>query len=165
MMSLKGFRVGLIALLFALTVWSVAFAHGGKHKSAEAGGKVSYAKDILPLFEGNCSSCHGVDSPEHTVFMKNMNGYVSNSVGPRMDSYTLISSFIVWPDTGSLMRSLDDGSNTPDGKPGGMYRYLGATREERKANLGLFKSWVGYWTLKSWPEISKDEIDRLELAP
>ncbi|MCK7501111.1 MAG: hypothetical protein MZW92_71545 [Comamonadaceae bacterium] len=53
------------------------------------------------------------------------------------------------------MRRLDDGKNTKDGKPGNMLQYLGASDEERLKNLGLFKAWVGNWTLKRWPEITK----------
>jgi hypothetical protein len=39
-----------------------------------------------------------------------------------------------------------------------MYRFLGETEEERQKNLGLFKAWVGNWSLKRWPEISKEEL-------
>jgi hypothetical protein len=97
--------------------------------------------------------------------MKNLEGNVNKSVGPRMNNYTLMSSFVVWPDTGALMRALDDGTNTPDGKPGRMYQYLGATEQERNINLEVFKKWVGYWTLKNWSETSKDEINRIQLGP
>ena len=82
-----------------------------------------------------------------------------------MDNYTLISSFVVWPDTGSLMRNLDDGINTDNGKPGKMYVRLGESEQERKMNLKLFKSWVGQWTLKDWSEITKEEMGRITLAP
>jgi hypothetical protein len=80
-----------------------------------------------------------------------------------MDSYTYITSFIVWPDTGAIMRRLDDGQNTKDGKPGNMYRNLGRTEEERQKNLAIFKEWVGNWTLKRWHEISKEELDRIKV--
>jgi hypothetical protein len=77
----------------------------------------------------------------------------------RMDSYSLLISHIGWPETGALMRRLDDGSNTKDKKPGNMYQYLGASDAERKANLAVFKEWVGNWTLKRWNEITKEELN------
>jgi hypothetical protein len=83
--------------------------------------------------------------------------------GPSMDSYTHLTSFIVWPDTGSLMRALDDGSNTENGKPGNMYKYLGKTIEERKECLQIFKSWIGNWTLSKWSGINKEHINRMNL--
>ena len=51
-------------------------------------------------------------------------------------------------DAGAMMRRLDDGKNTKDGKPGNMYGYLGSTDAERSANLEIFRKWVGSWTLK-----------------
>jgi hypothetical protein len=56
------------------------------------------------------------------------------------------------------MRRLDDGKNTKDGKPGNMYEFLGGTQEERQKNLALFKQWVGLWTLKRLPELTREEI-------
>ncbi len=77
-----------------------------------------------------------------------------------MDSYADLLMFVAWPDTGALMRRLDDGQNTADCKPGNMYQYLGATDAEREQNLALFKAWVGEdaWTLKRKKDISKDEL-------
>ncbi|KKM90188.1 hypothetical protein LCGC14_1241140 [marine sediment metagenome] len=152
-----------MAILMA--TWGMAFAHGGKHKSADTGTGASYTRDILPVFENNCASCHGSKSPEHAVFMKNSDEYSSKFVGPRMDNYTLMSSFVVWPDTGSLMRNLDDGTNTENGKPGKMYVHLGGDEQERMMNLKLFKSWVARWTLKDWSDITKEEMGRITLAP
>ena len=88
-----------------------------------------------------------------------------------MDTYADLIFYVGWPDTGAIMRRLDDGSNTKDGKPGNMYQYLGSTEEERQANLKLFKAWVGEeaWTLKRWdkkgdvPAISKEELDLMKL--
>ena len=76
-----------------------------------------------------------------------------------------------WPDTGALMRRLDDGANAPEGKAGNMYLYLGGSDEERKARLALVKAWVGEdaWKLNRWkargevPAITKEELERLRL--
>lgn len=70
--------------------------------------------------------------------------------------------FIGWPDTGAVMRRLDDGKNTKDGKPGNMYQYLGSTEEERQQNLRLFRDWIGNWTLKKWKDITKEEMDGIK---
>jgi len=61
------------------------------------------------------------------------------------------------------MRRLNAGGGTQEGKPGNMYRYLGETEEERQRNLGLFKGWVGNWTLKRWKEISKEDLDGIKV--
>jgi hypothetical protein len=75
-----------------------------------------------------------------------------------MDSYAHLASYAGWPDSGAIMRRLDDGKNKADGKPGNMYEYLGANEEERQRNLGLFKAWIGNWTLKRFPDLTKDEL-------
>ena len=79
--------------------------------------------------------------------------------------------FIGWPDTGAIMRRLDDGKSVKDGKPGNMYQYLGATEEDRQKNLNTFKNWVGKdaWTLKRWearagtPGISREELEKIQV--
>ena len=79
--------------------------------------------------------------------------------------------FLGWPDTGAIMRRLDDGKNTSDGKPGNMYTYLGDGDEERRKNLDLFKQWVGKdaGKLNRWkargkvPAITREELNRIEV--
>jgi hypothetical protein len=44
-----------------------------------------------------------------------------------------------------------------------MYENLGATDEERRQNLVLFKQWVGAWTMKRWKDVSKDELDGIRV--
>ncbi len=46
-----------------------------------------------------------------------------------MYTYADLIFFIGWPDTGAIMRRLDDGKGAKDGKPGNMYQRLGATSE------------------------------------
>ncbi len=65
-----------------------------------------------------------------------------------MDTYENLMIFVNGPDTGALMRRLDDGTHTKKGKPGNMYEMLGEDPAERAANLTIFKRWVGGWTLK-----------------
>ena len=82
-----------------------------------------------------------------------------------MDTYAEMLFYIAWPDTGALMRRLDDGKNTKDGKPGNMYLYLGATDQERQKNFTLFKDWIGKdaWILKRPDAITKEELLRFKV--
>lgn len=128
------------------------------------GGEVFYTKDIRSLVEARCADCHGKDAaPEYDAFKMEKEKWLSLGQGMRMDTYSHLVFYTGWPDTGSLMRRLDDGKNTRDGKPGNMYRYLGDTEEERQKNLALFKDWVGNWTLKRWPEITKEELNGIKV--
>ena len=132
---------------------------------------VTYRKHIGPLFEEQCASCHGADSPYLGDFAENKDKYVAADTGPRMDTYADLIIFVGWPDTGAIMRRLDDGKSAADGKPGNMYEHLGADREEREKNLNVFKAWVGEdaWTLKRWnargdvPGVTKEEIAKMKL--
>lgn len=120
---------------------------------------VSYRKHIKPIFDGKCKECHGPDSaPEYNAFKEEKEKWMAKGQGMRMDTYSHLIFYTAWPDTGSLMRRLDDGKHTKDGKPGNMFQHLGANEEERQQNLKLFKAWVGNWTLKRWPDISKEEM-------
>jgi hypothetical protein len=92
---------------------------------------------------------------------------------PRTDSYADLVQLISWPDSGALMRRLDDGANTTDKKPGNMYRHLGENDAERAKNLQVFKAWLGgegTWNLNRWtargelPAITKEQLDRIKLA-
>jgi hypothetical protein len=133
--------------------------------------EVSYRKDIAPLWQSKCVACHGAQSPERADFLLDEKGFAAKSKGPRMDTYERFIAFIAWPDTGALMRRLDDGkSPLADGKPGNMYLYLGATDEERAKNLGLVKAWVGDggWNLNRWaargnvPAITKQQLEKIK---
>ena len=121
------------------------------------GGGVTYEKDIQPLMENQCFACHGEHSPLLEEFDANKEQYEALSQGPRMTTYEMVMEFVKGDDAGALMRRLDDGTNTQDGAPGNMFTYLGATDEERKENLAVFKEWVGYWTLKQSHELSDED--------
>jgi cytochrome c5 len=130
---------------------------------AARGEEVRYTTHIRPIFEARCSACHGSDSPEYPEFKAHAKKYEAESKGPRMDSHTYLGYFVGWPDSGALMRRLDDGKSRKDGKPGSMYEHLGDAEPERQKNLALFKAWIGHWNLKPWPAVTKQELDRLKL--
>ena len=139
--------------------------------SQSVAAEVTYTQHVKPLFDQKCAACHGAGSPYYGDFKKDKDKYKGMMKGPRMDTYADLLFFIGWPDTGAIMRRLDDGMNTKDGKPGNMYQYLGSTESERKTNFALFKSWVGEsaWRLNRWkargdvPAITKEQLDQLKV--
>lgn len=140
--------------------------------SAAAGAsEVTYRNDIAPLIQRQCFECHDGNSPSIVQFKTDEDGYKKKKLGPRLDTYADLSALIVWPDTGALMRRLDDGSGTPDKKPGNMYKHLGETEPERQAALATLKAWIGEggWNLNRWqkrgevPAITKEQLDTLKL--
>ncbi len=150
------------ALLFAaLSLFAFGYAESGY--AHDKHGEVRYITHIKPIFDSKCIGCHGQDSPEYPEFKENKKKYEEMFKGPRMNTYANLIFFTGWPDTGALMRRLDNGNNTKDGKPGNMYQHLGATEEERQKNLAIFKEWIGNWTLKRWSDISKEELDKIKV--
>lgn len=128
---------------------------------------ITYREHIRPLWENRCAACHGAQSPYLGDFEENQDRYENELKGPRMDSYADLIFFVAWPDTGALMRRLDDGTNTPDGEPGNMYENLGDDEAERQRNLETFKAWVGgeeAWIMTRPHEITKQELERFDLA-
>jgi hypothetical protein len=69
--------------------------------------------------------------------------------------------FVKGKDTGAIMRRLDDGKNTKDGKPGNMYTFLGKDKEEREKNQKIFKDWVGSWNLKRKKDMTEEELKKV----
>lgn len=126
--------------------------------------EITYRNHIKPLFDGKCLACHGVDAaPEYDAYKAEKERWLAKGQGMKMDTYSHLIFYTAWPDTGALMRRLDDGSNTKDGKPGNMYQHLGPTEEERKKNLALFKSWVGNWTMERWADITKEDMNGIKI--
>lgn len=126
--------------------------------TASAADEVRYTTHIKQIFGERCAACHGSDSPEHGDFKKDKEGFVAKGVGPRMDTFPHLLAYVGWPDSGAVMRRLDDGKNTKDGKPGNMYQHLGQDEAERQKNLAVFKAWVGNWTLKRFGDLTKDDL-------
>jgi len=121
--------------------------------------EITWSGTIKELFAKHCVACHGNDVPEYAAFKKDKDAWLKKGVGMRMETYSHLVSFVGWPNSGALMRRLDDGKGSKEGKPGNMYQHLGADEQERQANLTLFKQWVGNWNLKRWADISKDELN------
>jgi mono/diheme cytochrome c family protein len=138
--------------LVAIVVASLLFT------SVAYASEVTYREHIKPIFDSQCSACHGESAPEYKAFKLDKEKWLAEGVGPRMDSYTYLVYFTGWPDTGALMRRLDDS------KPGNMYQHLGSNEEERQQNLALFKSWVGGWTLKRFKDLTKEELAAIKVA-
>ncbi len=132
---------------------------------------VTYTKDIAPLFKDRCEECHGKNSPDIHAFKKDQKKFEKEKLGPRMATYDELIAFIGWPDTGAIMRRLDDGKSVKGGKAGNMYKHLGETDDERQKNLAVFKAWVGEggWNLNRFkargdvPAITKEQMDKLLL--
>ncbi len=133
---------------------------------------VTYRTSIEPIWRAQCMACHGEQAPERADFLLDEKGYAAKSQGPRMDTYEHFIAFVGWPDTGALMRRLDDGTGKyAGGKPGNMYVHLGATEGERAAHLKVFKAWVGKdaWNLNrarrrgDVPAITQEQLNRVKL--
>lgn len=139
--------------------------------SASLAADVTYRKHIKPLWVQLCADCHGAHAPYLGDFEENRKKFEATRTGPRMDTYADLIFYVGWPDTGALMRRLDDGKAAADGKPGNMYQYLGGSEEERQKNLMLFKEWVGVdaWKHNRWqargkvPAITKEDMDRIKV--
>jgi len=125
--------------------------------------EISWNDTINPIFEKHCIACHGSDAPEYADFKKDKAAWFKKGIGMRMETYSHLLSFVGWPNTGALMRRLDDGTGSIEGKTGNMYLHLGSDERERQANLAIFKQWVGNWNLKKWSEVSKSELNNLKV--
>lgn len=134
---------------------------------------VSYRKDVAPMMKKYCSECHAPpDSPSYADFKLDEEKWKKAKVGPRLDTYEHVVVLVAYPGTGAFMRRLDDGTHElAGGKPGNMYKHLGETEAERKANLATLKSWVGEggWNLNrlsargSVPALTKEQLDKIKL--
>ena len=156
-------KLTLIAVMTA-TLAASAWAHDDTENIPVSDNNITYTGHIKALFDDKCAGCHGDDAPEHKDFKKDKEGYKAKDLGPRMNTYTHLISFVAWPDTGAVMRRIDDGKMSPEGKQGNMYQHLGDSEQERQANLKLFKKWVGNWSVKRWKATSKEEINKMVLA-
>jgi len=142
-------RVMLLVILFTASVIGYA--------ASQEQGAVTYEKDVKSIISKRCLLCHGNNAPTIEEFKKNEEGFKQKNKGPRMDTYENLMNFVNGKDTGALMRRLDDGKNTKDGKAGNMYKSLGGTDAEKAENLLVIKKWIGGWTLKRSAEITDTE--------
>jgi mono/diheme cytochrome c family protein len=138
----------------------LAAASGGVSAAEQS---VTYENTIRKIVADRCLGCHGANSPSLAEFNKDKKGWAQKFKGPRMDSYANLVVFVNGSDAGAVMRRLDDGKNTKDGKPGNMYNYLGSTDAERAQRLEQFRKWVGNWTLKRRKELTTSELAAIKV--
>jgi hypothetical protein len=125
--------------------------------------EITWRDSIKGIVVEHCLGCHGPESaPEYPQFKEEKEAWLAKGQGMRMDTYSHLVAFVAWPNTGAMMRRLDDGQNSKEGKPGNMYQYLGASEEERQKNLAAFKGWIGNWSLKRWADTSKEELNGIK---
>ncbi|MDT8441435.1 MAG: cytochrome C [Desulfuromonadales bacterium] len=125
--------------------------------------EITWSQQIKPIVDARCVACHGADAPEYAAFKKEKEAWLAKETGPRMDTYSHLIYYTGWPDTGALMRRLDDGTGKADQKPGNMYQHLGDSDAERQASLTLFKAWVGNWTHKRFDALTKDDLAAIKI--
>lgn len=125
--------------------------------------EITWSGVVRPVFEKHCIACHGSDAPEYAAFKKDKDTWLKKGIAMRMETYSHLISFVGWPNSGALMRRLDDGKGVTEGKPGNMYQHLGSDDQERQANLALFKKWVGNWNLERWAEVSRDDLNGIKI--
>lgn len=129
-----------------------------------AADQITYVKDIKGIVARQCLGCHGNDSaPEYAVFKKEKDMWMKRGKGARMDTYSHLVHYTAWPNTGALMRRLDDGLGSSIGKAGNMYQHLGADEVERQKHLALFNQWIGSWSLKRFPDMTKEEVAEIRV--
>ena len=132
--------------------------------SAASAQETTWSGSIKGIVEKHCLGCHGADSaPEYPLFKKEKKKWLTKGQGMRMDSYSHLVSFVGWPNAGAMMRRLDDGKSSKEGKAGNMYQHLGSTESERQQNLGQFKAWIGNWSLKRWSDTTKDDLIEIKV--
>jgi mono/diheme cytochrome c family protein len=130
--------------------------------SADEKKTITYANTIKKIMDDRCLACHGPDSPTIEEFDKDKAGFKKKLKGPRMDTYENLMVFVNGSDAGALMRRLDDGKNTKDGKPGNMYVNLADDDHERAERFAKFKKWVGSWNLKKRAELTEAELKAIK---
>jgi hypothetical protein len=130
--------------------------------------ELTWRKDIQPVIAAKCATCHGTSQPGFAEW--NVQRVNDKNLPPQLDTYAYFMNHVVWPETGAIMRRLDDGKGAPGGKPGNMYRYLGSDDAERAKNLQTIKAWLGdgAWNLNRWekrgdtPAVSKEQLDKIK---
>jgi len=119
---------------------------------------VTYENSVKGILTERCMGCHGAGSPTLDEFEKNKDSWKKKMKGPRFDDYKNLMVLVNGSDAGALMRRLDDGKGSKDGKAGNMYVWLGGNDAERAQRLGVMKKWVGNWSLKRRKDLSESEL-------
>jgi cytochrome c5 len=119
---------------------------------------VTYENTVKKIIAERCAACHIDGAPSMAEFQKDKEGWTKKFKGPKMSDYASLMVMVNGTDAGALMRRLDDGKNTKDGKPGNMYNYLGKDAHDRAERLEKMKKWVGSWSLKRRNELSNAEL-------
>lgn len=141
--------------IFSFVITTILFAFVFSVYAEE----VKYRTHIKPIIESKCAGCHnGLEYEAWKEAVAKNPDMKKDMIGMKMDTFRSLTAYVFWPNTGALMRRLDNGANTKDGKPGNMYEYLGDTKEEREKNLEIFKKWVPVWKLGRLNELTKEEI-------
>jgi hypothetical protein len=153
-------NLGLRNTSFMLVAaWALAAVTG-----SAAAQSVTYENTVQKILAERCMGCHGKDAPALAEFDKDKEGWKKKMKGPRIDSYANLMILVNGSDAGALMRRLDDGKSTKDGKPGNMYVWLGSSDAERAQRLGVMKKWVGNWSLKRRNELTEGELRSITAA-
>ena len=92
----------VLLTMILLSTASVAAQESSESRTPGENTSVTYTGKIQPLFLEKCAGCHGEAAPEHKQAKKDKEGYKARELGPRMDTYTYLKSFIAWPDTGAV---------------------------------------------------------------
>jgi hypothetical protein len=129
---------------------------------------LTWQKDIQPIIAAKCAGCHGTGQPGFADW--NVQRKKNKSLAPQLVTYAYFMNHVVWPETGAIMRRLDDGKGAAGGKPGNMYAFLGADDAERAKNLQTIKTWLGKgaWNLNRWkkrgdtPAITKEQLAKIK---
>jgi mono/diheme cytochrome c family protein len=140
-----------------LLLLAIASAMGALAGPAAAQ-SVTYENTVKKIFAERCAACHISGAPSLAEFGKDQEAWKKKMKGPKLDTYENVMMLVKGSDAGAMMRRLDDGKNTKDGKPGNMYNYLGNNPAERAARLDTMKKWVGSWNLKRRKELSEAEL-------
>ena len=142
-----------------VAAWALATVTG-----SAAAQSVTYENTVKKILAERCMACHGAGAPTLAEFDKDKDGWKKKMKGPRFDSYANLMILVNGSDAGALMRRLDDGKNTKDGKPGNMYVWLGSSDAERAQRLDVMKQWVGNWSLKRRKEVTEGELRSITAA-
>jgi mono/diheme cytochrome c family protein len=142
-----------ISLLMLVAAWALVGVSGSATAQS-----VTYENTVKKILAEQCMGCHGAGAPTLAQFDKDKEGWKKKMKGPRFDNYSDLMILVNGSDAGALMRRLDDGKSTKDGKPGNMYVWLGGSDAERAQRLDVMKKWVGNWSLKRRKDLTEGEL-------